>query len=64
MNRQIDNSIVNLILKSVQEGDLEQIQSFIDEYKIDMKILKDKENQQNAFFYCSLIINIKQQTKI
>ena len=55
MNRPIDNSIVKQILKSVQEGDLEQLQSFIDEYKIKMNYIIDKENQQNAFFYCSLI---------
>ena len=55
MNRPIDNSIVKQILKSVQEGDLEQIQSLIDEYKINMNYIIDKDNQQNAFFYCSLI---------
>ena len=38
MNRPIDNSIVKQILKSVQEGDLEQIQSLIDEYKITNKM--------------------------
>ena len=55
MNRPIENSIVKQILKSVQEGDLEQIQSLIDEYKINMNYIIDKDNQQNAFFYCSLI---------
>ena len=55
MNRPIDNSIVKLILKSVQDGDLQQIQSLIHEYNVNMNYIIDKENQQNAFFYCSLI---------
>ena len=55
MNRPIDNSIVKLILKSVQDGDLQQIQSLIQEYNVNMNYIIDKENQQNAFFYCSLI---------
>ena len=55
MNHPIDNSTVTLILKSVQEGDLETIQLNIQKYKANMNYIIDKDNQQNAFFYCSLI---------
>ena len=55
MNHPIDNNVVNLILKSVQEGNLETIQSNIDKYRVNMNYIIDKDNQQNAFFYCSLI---------
>ena len=55
MNYPIDNSVVKLILKSVQEGDLEAIKSNIQKYKANMNYIIDKDNQQNAFFYCSLI---------
>ena len=50
MNHPIDNSVVKLVLKSVQDGDLEEIQSNINKYKINMNFIIDKENQQNAFF--------------
>ena len=55
MNHSIDNNVVKLILKSVQEGNLETIQSNIDKYRVNMNYIIDKDNQQNAFFYCSLI---------
>ena len=55
MNHSIDNNVVKEILKSVQEGNLETIQSYIDKYKVNMNYIIDKDNQQNAFFYCSLI---------
>lgn len=55
MNHPIDNSIVKLILKSIQEGDLQVIQLNIDKYKVNMNYIIDKDNQQNSFFYCSLI---------
>ena len=55
MNHPIDNSVVKQVLKSVQDGDLEEIQSNINKYKINMNFIIDKENQQNAFFYCALI---------
>ena len=55
MNHPIDNTVVKLVLKSVQDGDLEEIQSNINKYKINMNFIIDKENQQNAFFYCALI---------
>ena len=55
MNHSIDNTIVKLILKSVQEGDLSTIQSNINKYRVNMNYIIDTDNQQNAFFYCSLI---------
>ena len=55
MNHIIDNATIKQILKSVQEGDLQKIQSYITKYNINMNYIIDKENQQNAFFYCSLI---------
>ena len=52
---QIDNTLVKMILKSITEGDLNLIKSYIQKYNLDMKLLIDKENQQNAFFNTTII---------
>ena len=50
---QIDPTLCKMILNSVLEGDLSKIQSNLEKYSIDLKALKDKQNEQNAFFFCS-----------
>lgn len=55
MTHHIDDTIIKMILKSVQDGDLETIKSHVLKYNINMNTLIDKVNQQNAFFYCALI---------
>jgi len=52
---QIDPTLCKMILNSVQEGDLNKIQSNIEKYCIDIKALKDIQKDQNAFFSASLI---------
>ena len=52
---QIDNTLVKMILKSITEGDLNLIKSYIQKYNLDMKLLIDNENQQNAFFNTTII---------
>ena len=52
---QIDSTIIKMILKSIEEGDINLIKSNISKYNLNMKILIDTENQQNAFFYTALI---------
>ena len=49
---QIDPTLCKMILNSVQEGDLNKIQSNIEKYCIDIKALKDIQKDQNAFFFC------------
>lgn len=52
---QIDTTLIKMILKSIQDGDLSIIQNNVTKYSLDMKVLKDPENGQNAFFYSALI---------
>lgn len=54
-NTQIDSTLVKMMLKSIQEGDINVIKSNITKYSLDLKMVKDYENEQNAFFYASLI---------
>ena len=55
MNHQIDNTLIKIILNSVQDGDLSVIKQNAE--KIDMNLLIEKENHQNAFFYMALVKN-------
>ena len=54
-NNQIDSTLVKMMLNSVQVGDLATIKQNCDKYRLDMNLLIDKENQQNAFFFCALV---------
>ena len=56
-NSQVDGTLVKMVLNSVQDGDLATIKQNIDRYSLDMNLLIDKENQQNAFFFCALVKN-------
>ena len=55
MSHQLDSTTIKMILNSIQDGDLEKIKSNITKYNVNMNLLIDKENQQNAFFFCALI---------
>lgn len=52
---QIDTTLTKMILISIQNGDLEEIKNNISKYSLDLKLLKDQDNEQNAFFYAALI---------
>ena len=55
MSHQIDNTLIKMILNSVQKGDLNAIKQNAEKYNLNMNLLIDKENNQNAFFYSALI---------
>ena len=55
ISHQLDSTTIKMILNSIQDGDLEKIKSNITKYNVNMNLLIDKENQQNAFFFCALI---------
>lgn len=52
---QIDSTLVKMMLNSIQEGDINVIKNNITKYSLDLKMVKDTENEQNGFFYASLI---------
>ena len=54
-NSQIDGTLVKMVLNSVQDGDLAIIKQNCERYNLDMNLLIDKENNQNAFFFCALV---------
>ena len=56
-NQPKDITLIKMILHQIQDGDLNLIKQNIQKYELDMKLLIDTENQQNAFFYTALIKN-------
>ena len=52
---QTDSTLIKMILNSITEGDLNLIKSYNQKYNLDMKLLIDKENYQNAFFNTTII---------
>ena len=54
-NSSLDNTILKLFLSQIEEGDINQIKKFIINYNINIKTLINPENNQNVYFYASLI---------
>ena len=54
-SNQIDPTLCKMILNSIEEGDVNKIQSNIDKYSIDIRALIDRQFNQNAYFKASLI---------
>lgn len=52
---QYDPTLTKMILKSIQDGDIEIIKNYVSQYSVDLKLLKDNESGQNAFFFASLV---------
>ena len=52
---QVDSTLVKLVLSSVKDGDLQTIKNNISKYNLDVRVLKDPQLDQNAFFFASLI---------
>ena len=50
-----DETLIKMILKSIQDGDIEVFKSYLANYSLDLKLLKDKEQEQNAFFFAALV---------
>ena len=52
---QIDSTLIKMILTSIKEGDLTAIKNKLAQYNIDLRLLKDSQTEQNAFFFAALI---------
>ena len=52
---QIDSTLVKMILTSIKEGDLTAIKNKLAQYNFDLRLLKDSQTEQNAFFLAALI---------
>ena len=52
---QIDSTLVKMILTSIKERDLTAIKNKLAQYNIDLRLLKDSQTEQNAFFFAALI---------
>ena len=52
---QIDSTLVKMILRQIEEGNIDDIKNNVSKYSLDLKVLKDTENEQNAFFFAALI---------
>ena len=50
LNHQIDNTLIKIVLNSVQDGDLSVIKQNVQKFNLNMNLLIEKDNNQNAFF--------------
>ena len=57
MNHQIDHTLIKIVLNSVQDGDLSVIKQNAQKFNLNMNLLIEKENHQNAFFFMALVKN-------
>ena len=48
---QIDNTLIKIVLNSVQDGDLSAIKQNVIKFNLNMNLLIEKDSQQNAFFF-------------
>ena len=54
-SNKVDSTLIKMMLDTIQEGDLNKIQTDLETYNIDIKDLKDIQKDQNAFFYAAVI---------
>ena len=57
LNHQIDNTLIKIVLNSVQDGDLSVIKQNVLKFNLNMNLLIEKDNNQNAFFFMALVKN-------
>lgn len=57
INHQIDNTLIKIVLNSVQDGDLSVIKQNVQKFSLNMNLLIEKDNNQNAFFFMALVKN-------
>jgi hypothetical protein len=52
---EVDYTLVQLLIKTIKDGNIDQIRNYIDKYGLDVKIIKDTQFDQNCLFFCCLI---------
>lgn len=52
---EIDYTLVQLLIKTIKDGNIDQIRNYIDKYGLDVTIIKDTQLDQNCLFFCCLI---------
>lgn len=52
---EVDYTLVQLLIKTIKDGNIDQIRSYIDKYGLDVKIIKDTQYEQNCLFFCCVI---------
>jgi hypothetical protein len=52
---EVDYTLVQLLIKTIKDGNIDQIRNYIDKYGLDVKIIKDTQLDQNCLFFCCLI---------
>lgn len=52
---EVDYTLVQLLIKTIKEGNIDQIKEYIEKYSLDVKIIKDTQFDQNLLFFCCLI---------
>jgi len=52
---EVDYTLVQLLIKTIKDGNIDQIRNYIDKFGLDVKIIKDTQYDQNCLFFCCLI---------
>ncbi len=52
---EVDYTLVQLLIKTIKDGNIDQIRNYIDKFGLDVRIIKDTQYDQNCLFFCCLI---------
>lgn len=52
---EVDYTLVQMLIKTIKDGNIDSIKNFLEKYGIDVKIIKDTLLEQNCLFFCTLI---------
>ena len=52
---EVDYTLVQMLIKTIKDGNIDQIKNYIEKYGLDVKIIKDTQLDQNCLFFCTLI---------
>lgn len=52
---EVDYTLVQMLIKTIKDGSIDQIKNYIERYGLDVKIIRDTQLDQNCLFFCTLI---------
>lgn len=54
-SNEVDYTLVQMLIKKIKDGNLGEIKSYIELNALDVKIIKDTQQDQNSLFFSTLI---------
>jgi hypothetical protein len=52
---EVDYTLVQMLIKTIKDGNIDNIKNFLEKYGIDVRIIKDTLLEQNCLFFCTII---------